>query len=118
MSIILELFLTTFTIEFTLDVTILENLSSMNDYDNVKNKVMSAVSITNTRNVSEIRKIRRSARFLQCNLLQLSGVYSGIERATIIINSIRYVNGVYVRVQKMLTLLNFVHVIVVRWFKT
>ena len=64
MSIILELFLTTFTIEFTLDVMVSENLSSMNDYDNVKNKVMTAVSITNTRNVPEIRKIRRSIRFL------------------------------------------------------
>ena len=64
MSIILELFLTTFTIEFTLDVTISENLSSMNDYDNVKNKVMTAVSITNTRNIPEIRKIRRRIRFL------------------------------------------------------
>ena len=56
MSIILELFLTTFTIEFTLDVTISENLSSMNDYDNVKNKVMIAVSITKYKECSRNTK--------------------------------------------------------------
>ena len=75
MSIILELFLTTFTIEFTLDVMVSENLSSMNDYDNVKNKVMTAVSITNTRNVPEIRKIRRSTRFTMLSIAVVWSVF-------------------------------------------
>ena len=74
MSIILELFLTTFTIEFTLDVTISENLSSINDYDNVKNKVMTAVSITNTRNIPEIRKIR-SIRFTMLSIAVVWSVF-------------------------------------------